>query len=561
MIEKEAAAPRVYGRERLGEMLEKEGVITAQQLHEVLELQAREGGKLGEVLIRNLVISEDQLAQTLAKQKGLDHVNLAAFPIDRGAASLLSDRFATMRMVMGIAFEDDRLVLAMADPLDIETIDDVEMRTARKVHPVVATASQISYAIDKYVTSADAFADVVQSIEDVEEDEEIVEDVPVVRLVNQLIREAVHERASDIHIEPREREVVVRYRVDGVLHEVMKLPVAARAGITSRLKIMAEMDIAERRRPQDGRIMVRVDDRPTDIRVVTLPTPVGESLVLRVLNSELAFRSIDDVGLTPENRKLLERFMAKPYGAVLVAGPTGSGKSTTLYAALQTLNDPRRKIITVEDPIEYRMPGLTQMAINPKIGLSFATGLRTILRSDPDVVMVGEIRDPDTAEIAVRSALTGHLVLSSIHTNDAPSALTRLTDMGVPPYITSSGLLGVIAQRLVRVLCDKCKEPVKLSGARLVAAGFRASECTDVDHVYRAVGCDACGQSGYRGRLGVFEIMTMTDEVTELFLDRAPSETIRQLALKQGMITLREDALLKVCKGITSLEEVDRVVI
>jgi len=551
-----------YTHERLGEVLIDEGLLTQEQLAEVLEQQAREGGKLGEILVRELILSEEQLAAALAHQKGLQHVNLAAYAVDRGAASLVSERFASLRDVVPIAFDEDRLLVAMADPLDIETLDDVEMRTGLKVTPVVASASQIRLAIGKYISSADAFADVVSSIEeeDIEEEVKNAEEVPVVRLVNQLIREAVHDEASDIHVEPTEGGLVIRSRVDGVLGEVMRLPSAARAGMTSRVKIMADMDIAERRRPQDGRIAVRVDSRPVDIRVASLPTPFGESLVLRILNTELAFRSVSDLGLNAERRKMLDRLLSKPYGAIMIAGPTGSGKSTTLYAALQELNDPRRKIITVEDPIEYQMEGVTQVAINPKIGLTFASGLRTILRSDPDIVMVGEVRDPETAEIAVRSALTGHLVLSSIHTNDAPSALTRLTDMGVPAYITSSGLLGVVAQRLVRKLCPECKKRVKVSGARLVAAGFTAQESKEAQ-IYGAVGCETCGDSGYRGRVGVFEIMELDEDIVRLFLNRAPAEELRAVAREKGMTSLRRDALDKVAVGITSLEEIDRVVI
>ena len=550
-----------YTRERLGELLIDAGLLTPEQLEGILAIQEEQGGKLGQLLVSQLVLSEEQLAEALAHQKGFEHVNLASYAIDRAASSLLSERFATLREVIGIGFEDDRLLLAMADPLDIETMDDVEMRTGMKVTPVVAAASQIGLAIGKFVSSADAFADVVSSIE--EEDEDIDaggDEVPVVRLVNQLIREAVHDGASDVHIEPLEREVVVRVRVDGVMHEAMRLPAATRAGVTSRVKIMAEMDIAERRRPQDGRIALRIDDRPVDIRVASLPTPFGESLVLRILNTELAFRSITDLGFDTENKKRFDRLISRPYGALLVAGPTGSGKSTTMYAALQELNRPYRKIITVEDPIEYHMDGITKIGINPRIGLTFASGLRTILRSDPDMVMIGEIRDPETAEIAVRSALTGHLVLSSIHTNDAPSALTRLTDMGVPAYITSSSLLGVVAQRLVRKLCEECKEKVKVSGAKLVAAGFTATECKNVE-VYGAVGCDHCGDSGYRGRIAVFEIFEMDEEMTQLFLEHAPAEELRRLALDHGMTSLRRDALSKVAAGITSLEEIDRVVV
>jgi type IV pilus assembly protein PilB len=551
-----------YSHERLGELLVAGEAITDDQLQEALDVQERVGGKLGEILVSELILDEDVLARALAEQRGLEHVNLASHPIDRAAASLLPERFASLRAVIPISVQDDVLILAMADPLDIETIDDVEMRTGLKVDPAVAALSQITYAIDKFITSAGAYADVVDSIQEAEEEEEAAggEEVPVVRLVNQLIREAVVDGVSDIHIEPEDKEVIVRYRVDGVLHEVMRLPIAARAGITSRIKIMAEMDIAERRRPQDGRIAVKVKERPVDIRVATLPTPEGESLVLRILNTELTFHSLDNLGLSPRHLETVERMLTKPHGAIMLAGPTGSGKSTTLYAGLKELNTSDRKIITIEDPIEYRMGGLTQMAVNPKIGLTFASLLRQVLRSDPDIVMGGEIRDPETAEISVRAALTGHLVLTSVHTNDAPSALTRLVDMGVPSYITSSALLGVVSQRLVRVLCPDCKKPSKLSKERLCAAGFQEDELEFLE-VSEAVGCDKCSQSGYKGRLGIFEIMELTDDITRLFLKDAAAEELRQLALEKGMVSLRRDALDKVAAGITSLTEIDRVVV
>ncbi len=549
-------------RERFGELLVSAGSINRDQLTEALAVQAREGGKLGEVLVRTLMLTEEQIAEAIARQKGLKHLSLLSYPIDREATSLIPERMAKRRQVIPIGFDDGKLVLAMADPLDIESIDDVEMRTGYHVCPVVASASQVNNAIEKFIASADAFQDIVDSVEDLAADVEVVEgeDVPVVRLVNQLIREAVNEGASDIHIEPGLKSVIIRYRVDGVMRQVMELPAAARAGVTSRVKIMAEMDIAERRRPQDGRIAVRVDDRPVDIRVASLPTPYGEALALRVLNSELSFHSLDDLGLSDDHLKTLGCMIRRPYGAVLVSGPTGSGKSTTLYAAVHVISEPSRKIVTIEDPIEYQMAGITQIAVNPRIGLTFAAGLRTILRSDPDIVMVGEIRDPETAEIAVRAALTGHLVLSSIHTNDAPSSLTRLTDMGVPPYITSSAVIGVVTQRLVRVLCPQCKQKLKLLGPRLVVAGFTAVESKKLT-IYGPGGCDQCGGMGYRGRIGVFEIMEVDDKIMGSFLDHAPSERLRELALEAGMVPMRRDALDKVAAGITSLEEVDRVVL
>jgi type IV pilus assembly protein PilB len=551
-----------YARERLGELLVSAGSIDRAQLTEALAIQAREGGKLGEVLVRSLVLTEEQIADALGRQKGLEHISLISYPIERAATALVPERMAKRRDIIPVSFDGEVLVLAMADPLDIESIDDVEMLTGHRVRPVVAAVSQVRNAIEKFIVSSDVFQDVVDSMDEAVEEPELADsdNVPVVRLVNQVVREGVRDGASDIHIEPGLKTVAVRYRVDGVLREVMVLPVAARAGVLSRIKIMADMDISERRRPQDGRIALKVDDRPVDIRVASLPTPFGEALTLRILNSELSFHAISELGLSHDNLRSLERMLQRPYGAILISGPTGSGKSTSMYAMLHEISDVTRKTITIEDPIEYQMAGITQMAVNARIGLTFASGLRTILRSDPDIVMVGEVRDPETAEIAVRASLTGHLVLSSIHTNDAPSALTRLNDMGVPPYITSSAVIGIVAQRLVRVLCPHCKELLKVSGSRLVAAGFTATEAKSVK-VHGPIGCDQCGGTGYRGRLGVFELMELDDEIVRAFLDHAPAERLRELALAAGMVPMRRDALDKVAAGITSLEEIDRVVL
>jgi type IV pilus assembly protein PilB len=555
-----------FSREKMGGLLVRIGLITEEQLDVALATQAEAGGKLGEVLVRDLVVTEDQIAEALAEQKGLRHVNLAAVEIDRGAVVLLPWRMARLRGVIPIGFDEGRLVLAMADPLDVEAIDEAEIRTGYKVDPVVASTSQVQYAIEKYAVASDTLQQLEQSEGgEVEEPEDFAAqsldgDVPVVRIVNQLLREAVADRASDIHFEPEETQVRVRYRVDGVLQDVAALPKNSQAGLTSRIKVMADMDITERRRPQDGRIALRIDGQPLDLRVATLPTPLGEGIVIRILNSGMSFHSIDSLGLSESNYTKLVRMLHRPYGCILIAGPTGSGKTTTLYAALQSINDPRRKITTIEDPIEYRMEGLSQVAVNPRVGLTFAAGLRTLLRFDPDVVMVGEVRDPETASIAVRAALTGHLVLSSIHTNDAPSALTRITDMGVESYVTSSALLGAVAQRLVRQLCHKCKKPAKISEEVLLAAGFDSSELAGLK-IFEPVGCDACRSTGFIGRIGVFEIMEMDDEMTRLFLKNAPAEELRALAISKGMVTVRRDALDKVAQGLTSLAEVDRAVV
>ncbi|MBE0475733.1 MAG: Flp pilus assembly complex ATPase component TadA [Coriobacteriia bacterium] len=560
--EREDAGDRAHGRERLGELLVRSGVVTAVALEDALDVQRREGGKLGAVLVRLGMTTEERIAETLARQKGLEHVDLSVRRIDRAAASLLPERLARRHGIIPIGMEDGRLVLAMADPLDIASIDDTELRTGHKVRPVVATASQIRRAVDRFLTSNDVFlaAEDEPAAPPPEDEVAAGEDVPIVRLVNQLIRDAVREGATDIHVEPMERSVRIRYRVDGVMHEVTQLPSSARPGVTSRLKIMAEMDIAERRLPQDGRIGITLEGRRVDMRVATLPTPYGESVVIRLLDTDGTARSLEDLGMSAQQLDVVRGFLGRPHGVVLLTGPTGSGKTTTLYAALNILNVAERKIFTVEDPIEYRMEGLTQMAVHPRIGLTFAAGLRTILRSDPDVVMIGEIRDPETAEIAVRAGLTGHLVLSSLHANDAPSALTRLNDIGVPPYITSSALIGIVAQRLARKLCDGCKAPALLGAEELTAVGFTAGEAKRL-RPQAAVGCERCAGTGYKGRVGLFEVMRVSDELRRESLRDSPAERLREIALAEGMRSLRRDALDKVAAGVTSMEEMARVVV
>lgn len=554
-----------YTRERLGEMLVRAGLITDEQLDSALLAQQRDGGKIGQILVRELHVTEDQIAATLADQKGLAHVTLAGADIDRAVALMLPLGMVRRRGVIPIKVEGDVLTLAMADPLDVEAIDEAELRTGLSVEPVVAAASQVAYAIEKYVAGGDAMAELelVSRDEEAEaaETPDIEDGAAIVRLVNQLIREAVLEKASDVHIEPTDEGINVRYRVDGVLRPGAKLPKRTTAELLSRIKVMADLDIAERRRPQDGRIALKVDGRPLDLRVATLPTPAGEAITLRILDREVAVHTLDEIGIRDDDRDRLDRMLSRPFGALLVSGPTGSGKSTTLYAILQHINDPGRKVITVEDPIEYQMEGVTQVAVNARIGLTFAAGLRTILRSDPDIVMVGEVRDPETAEIAVRAALTGHLVLTSIHTNDAPSALTRLADMGVPPYITTSGLIGAVAQRLVRKLCPHCKAPVRYDAERLRAAGFSADEVEEGLELYGPSGCEECGMTGYRGRIGVFEVMEFDEHLAQLYLHEASAEDLRHAAMGKGMRPLRRDALDKVAAGITSLAEIDRVVV
>ena len=551
-------------RARMGEVLLSSGVISCEQLDTALEEQEHAGGRLGEVLVRQLVVTEDQIAHALAIREGLRHVNLTEVEIDQAAVSLIPEQAARRHAILPIGFRGERLVLAMADPLDVEAIDDAALYSHLKIEPVVVPASQLRYAIEKYLVGEDAIQELVRHEAITLPDEQLrpeayVSDVPVVRIVNQILRTAIADRASDVHFEPDETSVKVRCRIDGVLVDVAELPKSSQPSLTSRLKVMAELDIAERRRPQDGRIAMRVDSRIVDMRVALLPTPLGESIVIRILDAATQSRAIDEIGLTPANRAHLDRMLERPYGAILITGPTGSGKTTTLYAALNQINQRSRKVITIEDPIEYRLAGLTQVAVNPRIGLTFATGLREVLRSDPDIVMVGEVRDVETAAIAVRAALTGHLVLSSIHTNDAPSALTRLSEMGVESYISSSAVVGTIAQRLLRVLCTTCKKPVKVPAEQLVALGFTADQAAHA-HPFGPVGCVECRMTGYKGRIAVFEFMEMNDALRALLLRRASAEEMRVVALQSGMRSLRDDALDKVAAGVTSIEEMVRVV-
>ena len=552
------------GRARMGEVLLASNIITAEQLDAALADQALNGGKLGEVLVRQLVVTEDQIAATLAIREGLRSVNLTSIEIDQAAVSLVPQRAAKRDNMLPIGFRGGKLVLAMSDPLDVEAIDDAAVYSHLEIEPVVATASQVRYAIDKYAVGEDAIQELAREEPAVQEEEQpraedFTGDVPVVRIIHRLIRTAISDRASDLHFEPEETSVKVRSRIDGVLMDVAELPKSSQPSLTSRLKVMADLDITERRRPQDGRMSVRLDGRTVDMRVATLPTPLGESIVIRILDTATQLLTIDDIGLTAGNRAILEHMLSRPHGAIFIAGPTGSGKTTTLYAALNQINERSRKVITVEDPIEYRLAGLTQVAVNARVGLTFAAGLREILRSDPDVVMVGEVRDAETAAIAVRAALTGHLVLSSIHTNDAPSALTRLSEMGVESYISSSAVLGAVAQRLLRVLCPVCKQPIHMPAEQLVGLGFSPEQAAGLQ-VFGPVGCGECRMTGYKGRIGAFEMMEMNDVLRELLLKNAPAEELRKVALRTGMRSLRDDALDKIAAGLTSVEEVARVV-
>ncbi len=553
---------------QLGQILIEQGLISEDQLREALQVQERVPKSLGRILIDLHLIKETDLVRALAHQIGLEFVDLGDYPIDPMATALIPESVAHRYRALPIGERDGRLLVAMSDPANVYALDDIRTITGREVEPVVATSTDVTAAIRKYsevgsevealATEASALAE--DSI-DLNVAEAAVEDAPVVKLVHQLLSRAVNERASDVHIEPAERDVRIRFRVDGVLHEVMRSPRNILGGLVSRLKVMADINIAERRIPQDGRVSLKVGPTSVDLRIATLPTVYGEKVVIRILNKESVLLRLDQIGFSDEAFKRFEQSFRKPYGAILVTGPTGSGKSTTLYATLNIINLPDRNIITVEDPVEYRLPGTNQIQVHNRAGMTFAAALRSILRADPDVILIGEIRDHETALIAVESALTGHLVLSTLHTNDAPAAIARLTEMGVEPYLTASAMDCVVAQRLARKLCERCREPYTPSEAELIEAGFKPHQFQDIRTLYRPVGCTACSKTGFLGRTGLYEVMPVTEEIERLTVERASSDRVRQVAMEQGMIPLRVDGLQKAAAGITSIEEVLRVVI
>jgi type IV pilus assembly protein PilB len=552
---------------QLGQILLEEGLLTQEQLDRALEQHRNTPKSLGRVLIDLGFIRERDLVKALAQQVGLDFVDLSEFPIEAAATTLLPEALSRRYRALPIAERDGKLLVAMSDPANVYTLDDIRTVTGRDVQPVVATASDVEQAIQKYSTLGDEveqLASEAASAADVGEDaadvEAAIEDAPIVKLVNAIMTQAVSDRASDVHIEPTEKDVRVRFRVDGVLHEVMHSPKNIQNGLLSRLKVMADLNIAERRVPQDGRIGMKVANRQLDLRVATLPTVYGEKIVIRILDKSQGLLQLTDLGFHPDAFKRFEVAYRKPYGAILVTGPTGSGKSTTLYATLNVLNEIDRNIITVEDPVEYRLHGVNQIQVNNKAGLTFASALRSILRADPDIVLIGEIRDRETAMISIEAALTGHLVLSTLHTNDAPSAMTRLTEMEVETFLVASAVDCVIAQRLARKLCERCRAPYVPERFELIEAGVPESRLDSVDQLFRPAGCSACANTGYRGRMGLYEVMPVTEEIERMTVERASSDAMRTVAIQQGMLTLRDDGIDKTLRGLTSLEEIARVV-
>jgi type IV pilus assembly protein PilB len=539
------------------------GYATREQVDEIVNESRIAGRSPESLLVESRVIDSDQLSRAIAERYGLDHVDLSVFHVDMGAANLISVEAARRYKAVPVGYADEAtLIVAIADPANVLAVDDIQMITGLGCRLAVAAPEDIEALIGRVNTLDSAVTEAVEeegddsTLPDVSELRESADDAPVIKLVYSILGQAVTEGASDIHFEPHEHDMRVRFRVDGVLSEAARVPKRMISGVISRIKIMSELDIAEKRVPQDGRVSVNVENRRIDLRIVTLPTQRGEGVTIRILDKDQALLSLDDLGMDGEGRSRFEAAFRASYGAVLVTGPTGSGKSTTLYAALSDLNAVEHNIITIEDPIEYQLDGISQINVNRKAGLDFATGLRSMLRADPDVIMVGEIRDAETARIAIESALTGHMVLTTLHTNDAPGTITRLAKMGIESFLTASALDCIVAQRLARQLCPHCKREATIPQSALDEAGFKLGadlEC------FEPGGCARCNQTGYRGRIGLFSVMRMSEEIKELTVGGGAEAEISKTARAQGMLTLREAGLLKVRQGVTSIAEVARV--
>ncbi|HTQ69772.1 MAG TPA: ATPase, T2SS/T4P/T4SS family [Solirubrobacteraceae bacterium] len=552
-------------RRFLTDVIVELGLASRAAVDEALEVARNSGTAPERLLLETGALTQDGLARALAERYGLEHLDLTAFPVDMTAANLVTTPVARRHGALPVAFHDEHtLLVAMADPSNVLAIDDMAIMTGYDVRVAVAPPEDIAALISKLNRLEDVVEGQVD--EDAETDgdgAEVValhegsEDAPVVKLVNRLVAQAVERGASDLHLAPENREIRVRFRVDGVLQDITTVPRKMAGGVVSRIKIMADLDIAERRMPQDGRVGLSIDGKHVDLRVVTLPSVNGEGVVMRILDKSNVMFELDKLGMAAPERDRFESACRETHGAVLVTGPTGSGKSTTLYAALALLNTPEKNIITVEDPVEYEVEGITQLQVAPKAGLTFAAGLRAMVRADPDVIMVGEIRDKETAKIAVESALTGHLVLSTLHTNDAPSTITRLVEMGVEPFLVASALDCIVAQRLARMLCRHCKQRTIISAEALRENGFSGRIELEA---YEAVGCSRCGGTGYKGRIAVYEVMRMSSELQELALERRPAEAFREVAVREGMTRLRDDGLDKVRQGLTSIAEITRVI-
>lgn len=575
---------------KLGQMLLKAGLLDQDQLTNALEHQRNEGGRLGYNLVKMNLISEEKLNDYLARQNHIEAVNIESSDISPDVLALVSAKLALRYEVIPVEKEGRRLVLAMADPQNLFTIDDLRFSLGMEIEPHICASSMIQRALQKYygasdalvpvddtekeidkeeeldssedelIVGDDAFFSLIEEEEEEEEDEDLSMDLsnsPVVKLVNSVIADAVKRGASDIHFEPFEKFIRIRYRIDGVLHEIMRPSRKYRQAMVSRLKILGDMNIAEHNLPQDGRTKVRVGDRFVDMRLSTLPTLFGEKVEVRLLDRSMVQLDLDVLGFEEETLYQFRRGIKRPYGIVLVTGPSGSGKTTTLYSALTELNDVGVNIMTAENPVEFNLKGINQVQMNPGVGLTFAKALRAYLRQDPDIIMVGEIRDQETSEIAIRAALTGHLVLSTAHTNDAPSTINRLVDMGTEPYMLSTSLICICSQRLIRKVCNNCKTPVMVPREAIVEAGIDPERFKEITF-YEGTGCSKCNQTGYKGRTGIYEVMQIDDEMRGLIEGDANSVELEKAALRKGMINLREAALRKLERGLTTFDEVIR---
>ncbi|HIE53076.1 MAG TPA: type II secretion system protein GspE [Armatimonadetes bacterium] len=554
---------------RIGQLLLRRTELTEGQLNEALDLQRETPGeRLGQILVELGYVSREEVLTVLAEQFRLPLLQLRERDIDPEVIGVIPPELAYRHQVLPLARRDDTLRVAIADPLNLGALDDLRLVTGLDIEPVLADPEDIRRFVEEHYMKR-IMADVTEGeIEIIEEEEEDIADLQrlarealVIKLVDYILRQAVQERASDVHIEPFERELKVRFRIDGVLHDMPSPPPKRlQAAITSRIKIMADLDIAERRLPQDGRIKLRVLGKEIDLRVSTVPTLFGESVVLRILDKSAGLYDLEELGFSPETREKFLQLLNVPYGIILSTGPTGSGKTTTLYAALRRVSSPTRKVITIEDPVEYQLEGINQINVRPQIGLDFASGLRHILRQDPDVIMVGEIRDVETADIAIHAALTGHLVFSTLHTNDASGAITRLLDMRIEPFLVSSSIEGVLAQRLVRRICQHCLEEYQVPYSYVSEyVDPKREEVQEYYTLYRGRGCEHCRNTGYRGRIGLFELLVMDDLIKEMVLKRASAGEIKEIACERGMKTLREDGWDKARRGLTTLDEIARI--
>ncbi len=557
---------------QLGQMLVKANLITPEQLEEGLTLQKTSGGRIGSNLAKLGYISEEEIASHLSRQYGVPPADLGNAKIDPAVLKLIPAEIAHKYMIIPLSRSGSTLTVAMANPSDIFAIDDVRFMTGYNIKPMVAPETSIQNALNKYYDTAGRARGLVKDFQqkeqkDAERDQgeidlpalyRATEEPPIVKLVNLILSDAIKKGVSDIHLEPYERGFRIRFRIDGVLYEVMSPPQAMQAAVTSRVKIMARLDIAERRMPQDGRIKVKMGQQELDLRVSTVPTLFGEKVVMRLLDRSNLQLDMAKLGFEPEALSMFEKAILAPHGMILVTGPTGSGKTTTLYSALNRLNTIDTNIMTAEDPVEYNLAGINQVPVKPEIGLNFATLLRSFLRQDPDIIMVGEIRDFETAEIAIKAAMTGHLVLSTVHTNDAPSTVGRLISMGVPPYLVAASLNLLLAQRLVRRLCPECRVEVSIPTPALEDIGFSPEEAKTLK-CYRGKGCMACSDTGYRGTIALYEVMLLNEEIREAILSGASTSDLRDLGCKYGMKTLRESGLQKIREGVTTLDEVVRV--